>query len=75
MEKGSFRCDANVSLRPRGETRLGTRTEIKNLNSFRSSRTRSRAEVARQARAARRRRHASLQATLRFDPETRAHRA
>ena len=35
MQEGSFRCDANVSVRPQGETRLGTRTEIKNLNSFR----------------------------------------
>lgn len=35
MEEGSFRCDANVSVRPRGEQRLGTRTELKNLNSFR----------------------------------------
>ncbi|MDD9824699.1 MAG: Asp-tRNA(Asn)/Glu-tRNA(Gln) amidotransferase subunit GatB [Gammaproteobacteria bacterium] len=35
MEKGEYRCDANVSVRRRGETRLGTRTEIKNLNSFR----------------------------------------
>jgi aspartyl-tRNA(Asn)/glutamyl-tRNA(Gln) amidotransferase subunit B len=35
MQEGSFRCDANVSVRPRGETKLGTRTEIKNLNSFR----------------------------------------
>jgi aspartyl-tRNA(Asn)/glutamyl-tRNA(Gln) amidotransferase subunit B len=35
MQEGSFRCDANVSVRPRGETRLGTRCEIKNLNSFR----------------------------------------
>ena len=35
MQEGSFRCDANVSIRPRGETRLGTRSEIKNLNSFR----------------------------------------
>ncbi len=34
MEEGSFRCDANVSLRPVGETRFGTRTELKNLNSF-----------------------------------------
>lgn len=36
MEEGSFRCDANVSVRPRGETALGTRAEVKNLNSFRS---------------------------------------
>jgi len=35
LEKGHFRCDANVSLRRVGETRLGTRTELKNLNSFR----------------------------------------
>jgi len=49
MEKGQLRCDANVSLRPRGETRLGTRTEIKNLNSFRFVEAAIRAEVARQA--------------------------
>lgn len=36
MEEGSFRCDANVSLRPAGETALGSKVEIKNLNSFRS---------------------------------------
>jgi aspartyl-tRNA(Asn)/glutamyl-tRNA(Gln) amidotransferase subunit B len=35
MQEGSFRCDANVSVRPMGETKLGTRCEIKNLNSFR----------------------------------------
>src|SRR3990172_965618 len=35
MQEGSFRCDANVSIRPVGETRFGTRTETKNLNSFR----------------------------------------
>ncbi|MBK8230175.1 MAG: Asp-tRNA(Asn)/Glu-tRNA(Gln) amidotransferase subunit GatB [Candidatus Eisenbacteria bacterium] len=35
MEEGSLRCDANVSVRRRGETALGTRTELKNLNSFR----------------------------------------
>ncbi|MFT5431482.1 MAG: aspartyl-tRNA(Asn)/glutamyl-tRNA(Gln) amidotransferase subunit B [Myxococcota bacterium] len=34
MEQGSFRCDANVSIRPVGQTALGTRTELKNLNSF-----------------------------------------
>ena len=36
MDKGSFRCDANVSLRPRGNTELGTKVEVKNMNSFRS---------------------------------------
>jgi aspartyl-tRNA(Asn)/glutamyl-tRNA(Gln) amidotransferase subunit B len=35
MQEGSFRCDANVSVRPAGSDRLGTRAEIKNLNSFR----------------------------------------
>src|SRR5262249_26214440 len=35
MQEGSFRCDANVSVRRVGETRLGTRREIKNVNSFR----------------------------------------
>ena len=35
MQEGSFRCDANVSVRPQGSDRLGTRCEIKNLNSFR----------------------------------------
>jgi aspartyl-tRNA(Asn)/glutamyl-tRNA(Gln) amidotransferase subunit B len=35
MQEGSFRCDANVSLRPDGEKKLGTRAEIKNINSFR----------------------------------------
>jgi len=35
MEEGSLRCDANISLRPKGETKLGTKTEIKNMNSFR----------------------------------------
>jgi len=35
MQEGSFRCDANVSVRPTGESKLGTRTELKNINSFR----------------------------------------
>jgi len=35
LEEGSFRCDANVSIRPKGSRELGTRTELKNLNSFR----------------------------------------
>jgi aspartyl-tRNA(Asn)/glutamyl-tRNA(Gln) amidotransferase subunit B len=35
LEEGSFRCDANVSIRPEGEARLGTRVELKNINSFR----------------------------------------
>jgi len=35
MQEGSFRCDANVSVRPKGASELGTRTELKNINSFR----------------------------------------
>ena len=36
MQDGSFRCDANISIRPKGSTRFGNRTEVKNMNSFRS---------------------------------------
>ncbi len=49
MEKGQFRCDANISLRPHGEKEFGTRTEIKNLNSFRSVEFALHAEIRRQA--------------------------
>ena len=38
MEKGSLRCDANISLRPQGAKELGTKTELKNLNSFKAVR-------------------------------------
>jgi aspartyl-tRNA(Asn)/glutamyl-tRNA(Gln) amidotransferase subunit B len=70
LEKGHFRCDANVSLRPPGATRLGTRTELKNLNSFRFVEAALEAEVVRQA-AILRRGEAVAQATLAFDPATR----
>jgi len=36
MEEGSFRCDANISLRPKGQQKFGTRSELKNMNSFRN---------------------------------------
>ena len=36
MQEGSFRCDANISLRPKGQKEFGTRTELKNMNSFRN---------------------------------------
>jgi aspartyl-tRNA(Asn)/glutamyl-tRNA(Gln) amidotransferase subunit B len=49
MQEGSLRCDANVSLRPRGATTLGTRAEIKNLNSFRFIEQAIEHEIARQA--------------------------
>ena len=48
MQEGSFRCDANVSVRPAGETKLGTRCEIKNLNSFRFMQEAIEFEVRRQ---------------------------
>ncbi len=68
MEKGQFRCDANVSLRPRGETRLGTRTEIKNLNSFRFVEAAIETEIERQTKQLRKG-EAIQQATLGFDAE------
>jgi aspartyl-tRNA(Asn)/glutamyl-tRNA(Gln) amidotransferase subunit B len=49
LEEGSFRCDANVSLRPKGETKLGTRTEIKNMNSFQAVKNAIQSEIERQA--------------------------
>ncbi len=49
MEEGCFRCDANVSIRPRGEAKLGTRTELKNLNSFRNVQRAIEYEIARQS--------------------------
>ena len=48
MQEGSFRCDVNVSVRPRGSEKLGTRCEIKNLNSFRFIERAIECEVARQ---------------------------
>ena len=50
MEEGSLRCDANISIRPVGQTELGTKTELKNMNSFRFIERGIRAEVARQER-------------------------
>ena len=69
MEEGSLRCDANVSLRPAGSDELGTKTELKNMNSFRFLERGIEAEIERQA--------AILDAggrveqeTLHFDPRT-----
>ncbi len=50
MEEGAMRCEANVSIRPRGAEALGTKVEVKNLNSFRSVRLAIEYEVERQAR-------------------------
>lgn len=48
MEEGSMRCDANISIKPKGETALGTRTELKNMNSFRNVERALKYEAARQ---------------------------
>jgi aspartyl-tRNA(Asn)/glutamyl-tRNA(Gln) amidotransferase subunit B len=51
MEKGQLRCDVNVSLRPVGQTKLGTKVEVKNLNSFRSVQRALEYEIVRQTAA------------------------
>jgi aspartyl-tRNA(Asn)/glutamyl-tRNA(Gln) amidotransferase subunit B len=48
MEKGSLRCDANISIRRKGETKLGTKVELKNMNTFKGVRTALEYEVKRQ---------------------------
>jgi aspartyl-tRNA(Asn)/glutamyl-tRNA(Gln) amidotransferase subunit B len=67
MEEGSLRCDANVSVRPAGSTELGTKTELKNMNSFRFLAQGVEAEIERQIRQL----EAGgtvVQETLHFDP-------
>jgi aspartyl-tRNA(Asn)/glutamyl-tRNA(Gln) amidotransferase subunit B len=51
MEEGNLRCDANISLRPKGSAQLGTKVEIKNLNSFRNVQKALEYEIQRQAKA------------------------
>lgn len=48
MQEGSFRCDANVSVRPKGQAEFGTRTELKNINSFRNVERAINIEIERQ---------------------------
>ena len=69
LEEGSFRCDANVSIRPRGTTTLGTRCELKNINSFRFVQRAIDSEIARQT-AILDAGGAVTQETRSFDPET-----
>jgi aspartyl-tRNA(Asn)/glutamyl-tRNA(Gln) amidotransferase subunit B len=69
MEEGSLRCDANVSVRPVGSTELGTKTELKNMNSFRFLAHGVRAEIDRQI-GLLRAGEPVLQETLHFDPRT-----
>jgi len=69
MEEGSLRCDANISLRPVGTDQLGTKTELKNMNSFRFIERGIRAEVERQ-RALIDAGESVTQETLHFDPKS-----
>jgi aspartyl-tRNA(Asn)/glutamyl-tRNA(Gln) amidotransferase subunit B len=67
MEEGSLRCDANVSVRPVGSTELGTKTELKNMNSFKFLERGVRAEIERQI-ALLEAGQPVVQETLHFDP-------
>ena len=67
MEEGSLRCDANVSVRPAGSSELGTKTELKNMNSFRYLERGVNAEIERQI-ALLEGGEAVVQETLHFDP-------
>jgi aspartyl-tRNA(Asn)/glutamyl-tRNA(Gln) amidotransferase subunit B len=49
LEEGTFRCDANVSIRPKGDTKLGTKAELKNMNSFRAVQRAIQFEIERQS--------------------------
>jgi aspartyl-tRNA(Asn)/glutamyl-tRNA(Gln) amidotransferase subunit B len=69
MDEGSLRCDANISLRPVGTTTLGTKTELKNMNSFRFIERGINAEIARQ-RDLIESGEQVVQETLHFDPAT-----
>jgi aspartyl-tRNA(Asn)/glutamyl-tRNA(Gln) amidotransferase subunit B len=69
MEEGSLRCDANISIRPVGSAQLGTKTELKNMNSFRFLERGVNAEIARQE-ALLRGGEEVVQETLHFDPAT-----
>jgi aspartyl-tRNA(Asn)/glutamyl-tRNA(Gln) amidotransferase subunit B len=69
MEEGSLRCDANVSIRPVGTSTLGTKTELKNMNSFRFLERGIEAEIARQEQILRAGGEIE-QETLHYDPDT-----
>jgi aspartyl-tRNA(Asn)/glutamyl-tRNA(Gln) amidotransferase subunit B len=70
MQEGSLRCDANVSIRPKGQTQFGTRVEIKNLNSFRAVEAAIDHEIQQQVALHRAGRYGELfQCTKLWDPE------
>jgi aspartyl-tRNA(Asn)/glutamyl-tRNA(Gln) amidotransferase subunit B len=69
MQEGSFRCDANVSVRPKGETGLGVKTELKNMNSFRNVQRGLQYEIERQIEAIKEG-EKIVQETRLFDPSS-----
>jgi aspartyl-tRNA(Asn)/glutamyl-tRNA(Gln) amidotransferase subunit B len=69
MEEGSLRCDANVSVRPKGSSEFGTKTELKNMNSFRFLERGVKAEIERQI-GLLEKGGAVVQETLHFDPSS-----
>ncbi len=69
MEEGSLRCDANVSVRPKGSSKFGTKTELKNMNSFRFLERGVKAEIERQI-GLLETGGAVVQETLHFDPSS-----
>ncbi len=69
MEEGSLRCDANISVRPAGSDEMGTKTELKNMNSFRFIERGIKAEVIRQEKLLARGEKV-VQETLHFDPSS-----
>lgn len=71
MEKGEFRCDVNLSIRPKGSSEIGTKTEIKNLNSFRFAADAIRHEFERQRQALERGERVA-QETRSWDPARKA---
>jgi len=74
MEEGSFRCDANVSLRPEGDEELGVKVEIKNLNSFKAVEKALEYEIRRQGQVLSDG-HAVVQETRLWDPDAEVTRA
>ena len=73
LEEGSIRCDANISLRPAGETKLGVKTEVKNMNSFRSVQKALEAERSRQTEVLEEGGHITQQTLLFDEPSGKVH--
>lgn len=69
LEEGDMRCDVNTSLRPLGQVELGTRTELKNMNTFKGIAAALKSEIRRQGKQLDKG-EAIRQETMRFDPDT-----